>query len=42
MAVDDGIAGAVGEAGGVGHQLAHGGRVVGIDEDHFAVRHRRP
>jgi hypothetical protein len=28
---------AVGEAGGVGHELAHGGRVIGIDEDHFAV-----
>ena len=35
--VDDGVAAAIGEAGGVGHQLAHGGRVIGIDEDHLAV-----
>ena len=27
----------VGEAGGVAHQLAHGGRVVGIGENHLAV-----
>ena len=35
--VDDGGAAAIGEAGGVGHELAHGGRVIGIDEDHLAV-----
>ncbi len=35
--VSCGAAVAVAEAGSVGHELAHGGRVVRIDEDHFAV-----
>ena len=35
--VDRAVAIAVAETGGVGHQLVHGGRVVGLDdEDHFA------
>ena len=32
------VAVAVTEAGGVGHQLVHGGRMIGSDKDHFAGR----
>ncbi len=35
-AVDGRVGVAIGEAGGVGHELAHGGRVVGLGEKHFA------
>jgi len=34
--VDGRVAVAIGEAGGVGHELAHGGRVVGLGKEHFA------